>query len=163
MSYSEPELYCCNEFNDFEFVLFHFDSVFNRFPSTFSKLFGSNVKIAPEKISSRKGYGRVYQNFVKSVHFPDELIIKLYSRRNHLIELFYPTQYEAILDSRLERNRTSPFADSENNGRPWWSKVLGRITTLSRLRIPNTKYPPSVFANALTSFAENLGNGALAK
>lgn len=56
-----------------------------------------------DNLTSTKSHYAIYQSFKNEANICDESIRKLYSRRKHLIDTFYPRQYEIMLDMQLDR------------------------------------------------------------
>jgi hypothetical protein len=61
------------------------------------------IRLMPTNISANKSYAAVYANFVHNVRLPHSSIEQVYKTRRHLIDLFYPGCYSALLDDAINK------------------------------------------------------------
>jgi hypothetical protein len=83
--------------------LFRFDQLFSNFSDMFAKVTGAPLQVQNTNIGSDKWYKEIYEEFKSSLRMPGDVIESAYQEKNQLINLFYPGNYQALLDSVIKK------------------------------------------------------------
>ena len=83
--------------------LFRFDQLFSNFSDMFAKVTGGPLQVQNTNMGSDKWYKEIYEEFKSSLRMPSEVIESAYQEKKQLINLFYPGDYQALLDSVVKK------------------------------------------------------------
>ena len=91
------------ETNYCKFYYYRFDLLVKNFEIYLSDTTNTTISMTNTNTSSNKWYFNHYQKFKSELQLPNETIELLYKRRKALMNLFYDTQYEEILNNKIEQ------------------------------------------------------------
>lgn len=101
--FSHRERIGTNHFDDCRLFLMRFDLMLPCFGDLLQRIAGKPIAIREANLSGAKWYAEDYARFERSLQMPADLIRSIYESRKTLIELFYPGEYEAMLEARIEQ------------------------------------------------------------
>lgn len=103
LSFSHQERIGINDLDDCRLFLLRFDLMLPCLPALLHRIAGRRIAIREANMSGAKWYAEDYARFEISLHMPADLIRTIYVSRKALVELFYPGEYETILEARIKQ------------------------------------------------------------
>lgn len=93
------------EFPHCRLVLFRFDSLIygNRLESLLTQITGKPIAQHDANVSTKKWYGAKFAEFKATLRIPRDTLTAVYAAKRHLIDLFYPGEYESRLARAIEK------------------------------------------------------------
>ena len=101
--FSESSELGVNHLEKCNLYLFRFDLLVRNFSAQLSSISGKEIKLTNRNIGSSKFYADRYQQFRDVLQLPASTIDRVYRSRKCLIDVFYPGEYQNILDKTLRR------------------------------------------------------------
>lgn len=90
-------------FELFDIYLYRYDLLLNNFSDLMAQSLGHQITMVPKNISNTKWYFDKYLEFKQNLKIPKDIILHTYQSRIELINLFYPGQYEHMLEHQLNQ------------------------------------------------------------
>lgn len=87
--------------------LFRFDQLFPDFHDPLQEALGARLRPQVANASADKWYAKKYADFTSSIVIPVELIEAVHEAKRDLINVFFPSQFESIIDERIARYATA--------------------------------------------------------
>ena len=84
--------------------LFRFDQLIADWGRLGVVAHGKPLRLMPTNIAADKPHAALYADFVRNFRLPQWHIEKVYQTRRHLIDLFYPGCYSALLGDAIRRH-----------------------------------------------------------
>lgn len=86
-------------------VLFRFDALIygNRLESLLTDVTGKPIAKHDANVSATKWYAKKFAEFKATLRIPRNALIDVYEAKRHLIDLFYPGEYESLLAGVLAK------------------------------------------------------------
>lgn len=101
--YSPQDVVCENDLDNCKLILMRFDLMIQDLKSLLERVTCRDINIRSGNISDQKWYAEEYRKFVAALRMPTELIRAIYQRREQLMELFYPGDYDSIVDAKIRQ------------------------------------------------------------
>jgi hypothetical protein len=102
LSFSGRELLGTHELDKCYLHLLRFD-LLGHLPVLLSRITLRGIDLAECNSTKQKYYAQRYQEFRSCLRLSKPMITNIYETRRELIELFYPGQYQSILDTKYEQ------------------------------------------------------------
>jgi hypothetical protein len=103
LTYNPTEGYGVLDVENARIILFRFDNLFHQFPHIPARAIGKNLTPAARNISKQKWYNNTMEEFQRELRMPAQLIREAFYLRKDLIDIFYPSQYDQLLEIDLNR------------------------------------------------------------
>lgn len=105
LDYDEERGYGLYETERCRLFILRFDTLIRdgRFEDVLSSITGKEIHEQPSNVSDSKWYADVYSEFKASLEIPHTTVQKVYEARRDAIDVFYPGEYESLLDKAFER------------------------------------------------------------
>lgn len=101
LTFTDRGLLGTNELDTCYLHLFRFD-LLAHLPALLSRITLRRIQLQEFNRSKQKYYAKLYQEFRSCLRIPKPMITNIYESRRELIELFYPGQYQSILNTKHE-------------------------------------------------------------
>jgi hypothetical protein len=103
LKFSESSATGINYLENCNLYLFRFDLLVQDLTGLLSSITGNNIELVNKNIGSSKFYADQYQQFRETLRMPVDTIGRVYETRKGLLDVFFSSGYQFILDRAISR------------------------------------------------------------
>lgn len=101
--YDPTGIFCKNELDCIELYVVRFDLLKHDFQKGMENVLGHTLAPKLANVTDNKWYTSAYTDFRKRMKIPRIFLVNMYESRRDLCNVFYPGEYQALLQQRISR------------------------------------------------------------